>query len=141
MLALSALAPEIELLHFLAERQRFYCLFFLHILCASIANVAETGVITTPPEAFELLLKRSTAITYFALSEPFSLVAFEFELPLLRLDALELTLLISGALELGALLSKGALELRARAPSSAFSVLHEESDCFMIWFFLRPLRA
>ena len=142
MLALSALAPAIELLHFLAERQRSYCLIFFCNLCASIANVAETGVFTTSPEAFELLFKkRSTAITSFALSEPFSLVAFEFELPLLRLGVLELTLLISGALELGALLSKGALELRARAPSSAFGVLHEESDCFMIWFFLRPLRA
>ena len=64
-------------------------------------------------------------------------MAFEFELPLLRLGALELTLLISGALELGTLLSKGVLELRARAPSSVFGVLHEESDCFMIWFFLR----
>ncbi len=102
MLALPALAPEIKLLHFLAERQRFYRLFFFRILCASIANVAETGVFTTSPEAFELLLKWSTAITSFALSEPFSLVAFEFELPLLRLGVLELTLLISGALELGA---------------------------------------
>ena len=45
---------EIELLRFLAERQRFYCSFFIHILCASIAIMAETGVLTTPPEAFDL---------------------------------------------------------------------------------------
>ncbi len=136
MLALSALAPEIEFLHFLAERQRFYCLIFYRFLCASIANVAETGVLTTSPEAFELLWKRSTAITSFVLSEPFSLVAFEFELPLLRLGIAH----IRGT-RARVLLSKRALELRARAPSSAFGVLHEESDCFMIWFFLRPLRA
>jgi hypothetical protein len=58
MLALSALAPEIELLHFLAERQSSYCLIFFRNLCASIANVAETGVFTTSPEAFELLFKK-----------------------------------------------------------------------------------
>ncbi len=82
-------------------------------------------------------MKRSTGDHVFCALRAFLARGVEFELPLLRLGALELTLLISGALELGALLPKGALELRARAPSSSFGVLHEESDCFMIWFFLR----
>ncbi len=76
-------------MRFLAERQSFYCSFFLHILCAFIAIVAETSVLTTSPEAFELSLRGALEITSFALSDPFSLVAFE--LPLLRLGALELT--------------------------------------------------